>query len=77
MDAFVRANTTGRFGPVRSVKPALVFELAFQGIAASTRHKAGLALRFPRIARWRHDKQPVEADTLDTLRRLAVAAGSA
>jgi DNA ligase-1 len=70
VDAFVRANTTGRFGPVRSVKPELVFELAFEGIAPSTRHKAGLALRFPRIARWRHDKKTAEADTVETLHRL-------
>jgi DNA ligase-1 len=71
VDAFVRANTTGRFGPVRSVKPELVFELAFEGVTASTRHKSGLALRFPRIARRRDDKKPGEADTVETLRALA------
>jgi DNA ligase-1 len=71
VDAFVRANTTGRFGPVRAVKPELVFELAFEGLAPSTRHKAGIALRFPRMARWRQDKLAAEADTLETLRRLA------
>jgi DNA ligase-1 len=70
VDAFVRANTTGRFGPVRSVKPELVFELAFEGLAASPRHASGLALRFPRIARWRRDKPVAEADTVETLRAL-------
>lgn len=71
VDAFIRQHVTGRFGPVRSVEPLLVFELAFEGLAASNRHKAGLALRFPRILRWRHDKVPGEADTLETLQRLA------
>ena len=70
VDAFVRANTTGRFGPVRTVNPALVFELAFDGIVESTRHRSGLALRAPRIVRQRHDKQPTEADTVETLREL-------
>lgn len=70
VDAFVRANTTGKFGPVRTVKPALVFELAFEAIQESTRHKSGIAVRFPRIARWRDDKKPEDADTLDTLRSL-------
>jgi DNA ligase-1 len=53
------------------VTPELVFELAFDSIAVSTRHKAGMALRFPRIARWRRDKRAAEADTLESLRRLA------
>ena len=75
VDAFVRGNTTGRFGPVRSVRAELVFELAFEGIAASTRHKSGLALRFPRIARWRRDKTPAEADTVETLVELAAVGG--
>ncbi len=70
VDAFVRANTTGRFGPVRSVSPELVFELAFEGIARSRRHKSGLSMRFPRIARWRRDKAPTEADTVEMLERL-------
>lgn len=70
VDAFVRANTTGRFGPVRAVKPEWVFELAFEGIAESGRHRAGLALRFPRIARRRTDKRPADADTVEALRRL-------
>jgi DNA ligase 1 len=70
VDAFVRRNTLEKFGPVRSVKPSLVFELAFEGIQPSTRHKSGLALRFPRMARWRRDKLPEEADSLDTLQAL-------
>jgi DNA ligase-1 len=75
VDRFVRQNTTGRFGPVRSVNPELVFELAFEGIAPSSRHKSGLALRFPRISRRRYDRKPAEADTIELLRALAVAAG--
>ena len=70
VDAFVRNNTIERFGPVRSVKPELVFELAFEGIQSSTRHKSGIALRFPRMARWRHDKRPQDADRLTTLQAL-------
>jgi DNA ligase-1 len=70
VDAFVRANTLERFGPVRVVEPRLVFELAFEGIQASPRHKSGIAVRFPRMARWRTDKKPEDADSLDTLRRL-------
>jgi DNA ligase-1 len=68
VDAFVRRHTTERFGPVRSVTPELVMELAFEGIQASSRHKSGIALRFPRIFRWRKDKQPQDADTLDYLK---------
>jgi DNA ligase-1 len=64
VDSFVRKNTLEKFGPVRMVKPELVFELAFEGIQRSTRHKAGIAVRFPRISRWRHDKKADEADTL-------------
>lgn len=71
VDAFVRANTTGKFGPVVSVKAELVFEIAFEAVQASTRHKSGIAVRFPRINRWRHDKKAAEADTLETLRSLA------
>lgn len=70
VDRFVRRNTTGRFGPVRVVRPELVFELAFEAIQPSGRHKAGLALRFPRMARWRRDKTAREADTLESLRVL-------
>jgi DNA ligase-1 len=69
VDAFVKKNTLERFGPVRSVKPELVFEIAFEGIAKSTRHKSGVALRFPRMARWRKDKPKDEANTLDDLMR--------
>jgi DNA ligase 1 len=64
---FVKKNTITKFGPVYSVKPELVFELAFEGIAKSTRHKSGIALRFPRIKAWRRDKKMEEADSLATL----------
>ncbi len=67
VDAFVRKNTNEKFGPVRSVTPELVFELAFENIQRSTRHKSGIAVRFPRISRWRHDKQPAAADRLETI----------
>ncbi len=77
VDAFVRRNTLEKHGPVRVVKPELVFELHFEGIQASSRHKSGIAVRFPRMARWRHDKQPDEADTLDSLKRLLAAVGQA
>jgi DNA ligase 1 len=70
VDAFVKKNTIAKFGPVRQVKPELVFELAFEGISESSRHKSGVAVRFPRIARWRHDKKIEEANTLDDLRQL-------
>ncbi|MEM7106403.1 MAG: ATP-dependent DNA ligase [Bacteroidota bacterium] len=67
---FVKQNTVERFGPVRSVKPELVFELAFEGINRSKRHKSGVALRFPRMKRWRKDKSASEANTLDDLLNL-------
>lgn len=70
LDRWIRANTQEKFGPVRSVKPHHVFELAFEGISESKRHKSGVALRFPRILRWRADKPLKEADTLDTLTAL-------
>ncbi len=70
VDAFIRRNTLEKFGPVRTVKPELVFELAFEGIQLSTRHKSGIAVRFPRIARWRTDKPAREADTLESVRAL-------
>ncbi|WP_337169892.1 ATP-dependent DNA ligase [Gemmatimonas aurantiaca] len=70
VDRFVRANTLEKFGPVRTVKPELVFELAFEGIQRSTRHKSGLAVRFPRMARWRKDKPAAEADTIEMVRAL-------
>ncbi len=70
VDAFVRRHTLEKFGPVRTVKPELVFELAFEGIQRSTRHKSGIAVRFPRMARWRTDKRPEDADSLDAVRGL-------
>jgi DNA ligase 1 len=71
VDRFVRQQTVERFGPVRVVRPELVFELHFDGVQISKRHKAGLAVRFPRMARWRRDKPAAEADTLETLRALS------
>ena len=73
VDAFIRRNTLEKFGPVRTVRPELVFELAFEGIQRSTRHKSGIAVRFPRMARWRTDKRPEQADTLDSVRALIEA----
>lgn len=73
VNSFVNKNAIEKFGPVRTVKPELVFEIAFEGIAESKRHKAGLALRFPRIARWRKDKKVEEINTLDDLRALISA----
>ena len=70
VDAFVRRNTLEKHGPVRVVKPELVFELAFEGIQPSSRHKSGIAVRFPRMARWRTDKGPADADSLETVRAL-------
>ncbi|MEM8670522.1 MAG: ATP-dependent DNA ligase [Planctomycetota bacterium] len=70
VDRFVRQHTNESFGPVRSVEPQLVMELAFEGLQRSTRHKSGVATRFPRIVRWRHDKQPKDANTLDELLEL-------
>lgn len=68
--AWVRKNTLERFGPVRRVTPELVFEIAFEGIQESPRHKSGIALRFPRMLRWRQDKPVSEIDTIDALRAL-------
>ena len=73
VDRFVRANTEDRFGPVRAVRPELVMELAFESIQASTRHKSGVAVRFPRILRWRRDKGIDDADALETLRAMIAA----
>lgn len=70
VDRFIKSNTLEKFGPVRSVKPELVFEIAFEGIQLSKRHKSGIAVRFPRIQRWRHDKKPEDADTIETLKAL-------
>jgi len=68
--AWVKKNTLERFGPVRRVTPEHVFEIAFEGIQASPRHKSGVALRFPRMARWRRDKPLQEANTLDDLNEM-------
>jgi len=73
--AWVRKNTQQRFGPVRQVTPEHVFEIAFEGIHESPRHKSGVALRFPRMKRWRHDKPVQEANTLDDLRSILAQYG--
>jgi DNA ligase-1 len=70
LDAWIRKHTKEKFGTVRSVEPAQVFELAYEGIAHSSRHKSGIALRFPRLARWRIDKPPAEANTLADLQQV-------
>jgi len=70
LDKWIRANTLERFGPVRSVKAQHVFELGFEGVNRSSRHKSGIAVRFPRILRWRHDKPVAEADRLESLQAL-------
>jgi len=70
LDRWIRRHTTGRFGPVSAVERVHVFELGFERIAPSTRHKSGVAVRFPRMLRWRRDKTPRDADTLDTLKTL-------
>ncbi|MEM9362414.1 MAG: ATP-dependent DNA ligase [Bacteroidota bacterium] len=70
VDAWIKKNTLERFGPVRSVVPHHVFEIAFEGIALSKRHKSGVATRFPRILRWRKDKKIEEANTLNDLKEL-------
>ena len=70
VDNFVKRNSIEKFGPVRTVKPELVFELAFEGIAESKRHKSGVALRFPRMSRWRKDKKLEDINTLDDLKMM-------
>jgi DNA ligase-1 len=70
IDRWVRNHTTESFGPVRAVSPGLVFEVAFDAVQRSTRHKSGVAMRFPRIHRIRWDKPAAEADRLDTLMAL-------
>jgi DNA ligase-1 len=70
LDRWIRRHTVERFGPVRVVEPLQVFEVAFEDIRRSTRHRSGVAVRFPRIHRWRRDKKPEEADDLDRLREL-------
>lgn len=67
---FVNANSLEKFGPVRTVKAELVFEIAFEGIAWSNRHKSGVALRFPRIVRWRKDKTAQDIDSLDEIKKM-------
>ena len=74
MDRWIRRHTVERFGPVRHVEPVHVFELGFEAIARSPRHKSGIAVRFPRMLRWRKDKRPEDADTLENVRRLLEAA---
>jgi DNA ligase-1 len=70
INSFIRTNSLEKFGPVRTVKPELVFEIAFEGIGYSSRHKAGIAVRFPRIVRWRKDKTIADIDTVDTVKSL-------
>jgi DNA ligase-1 len=74
LDRFVRAHTMEQFGPVRAVEPKLVLEVAFDAVFKSTRHKSGVAMRFPRIHRIRWDKPAAEADTLATVQKLIVGA---
>jgi DNA ligase-1 len=70
LDRWIRRHTVERFGPVRHVEPRQVFELGFEGIARSSRHRAGIAVRFPRMLRWRKDKTAADADTLETVKAL-------
>lgn len=70
LDRWIRKHTIEKFGPVRSVEPLQVFEIGFEGIAQSNRHKSGISVRFPRILRWRTDKLPKEADTLEAAMKL-------
>lgn len=70
LDKWIRRHTLEKFGPVRSVEPVYVFEIGFEGIAQSTRHKSGISVRFPRILRWRKDKPATEADTLEHAQQL-------
>ena len=77
IDQWVKAHTLARHGPVRTVPGELVFEIAFEGIRESARHKSGVALRFPRIHRWRKDKPAAEADRLETLQALIAENGNA
>jgi DNA ligase-1 len=77
VDRFIKKNTLEKFGPVRTVTPELVFEIGFEGINISSRHKSGIAVRFPRILRWRKDKPAAEADTLQNLHEMLKLYGSA
>jgi len=72
VDDFIKKNTVDKFGPVRSVTPALVFEIGFEGIALSKRHKSGVATRFPRILRWRTDKKIEDANSIDDLKSMII-----
>jgi DNA ligase-1 len=74
LDRWVRRHTVERFGPVRHVEPVHVFELGFEGISRSSRHRSGVAVRFPRMLRWRKDKTPDQADTLETVEALVAEA---
>jgi DNA ligase-1 len=73
VDQWIRKHTVAKHGPVRIVEPELVFEIAFEGLAHSTRHRSGIALRFPRITRWRQDKPAAEADKIEALQALLAA----
>lgn len=75
VDRWVKANSIEQFGPVRTVKPELVFEIGFEGISASSRHKSGVAVRFPRMLKWRTDKTASEVDTIGTLRDMLAKYG--
>jgi DNA ligase-1 len=75
VDAIIRRTTVEKFGPVRSVTPTLVFELGFEGIQRSSRHKSGVAVRFPRMLRWRKDKNIAEANSLADLQELLPKVG--
>jgi DNA ligase-1 len=75
VDAFIKKNILEKFGPVRTVKPELVFEIGFEGIAASNRHKSGVAVRFPRMLRWRRDKPVEEINTLSDLKAMLAVYG--
>ena len=70
VDRFVKQNTLNRFGPVRQVKPELVFEIAFEGVSLSSRHKSGVSVRFPRILRQRNDKKIGDINSVDDLKKL-------
>ena len=70
VDRWIKENTTQKFGPVHEVPPQLVMELAFENIQESSRHKSGIAVRFPRILRWRYDKKPEDADRLDQIKQM-------
>jgi DNA ligase-1 len=76
VDAFVKKNAIEKFGPVRTVKPELVFEIAFEGLSESKRHRSGIAVRFPRMSRWRTDKNASQINTLDDLREMLKQYGS-